>query len=364
MTTVPERWSGSWADNERLAQIADDAGIDFLLPIGRWKGYGGSTDYQGASFETISWATGLLACTSRITVFGTVHVPLFHPLVAAKLMVTADHVGRGRFALNVVCGWNEGEFAMFGVDPHDQPGRYRQGQEWLDIVRAAWTKDDFDFSGEFYALRGVRENPKPYGGTLPVTMNAGQSADGRAFALRNCDAFFTSMKFSADLGPIAADVLRVREEGRRWNRDVQVFTNGFVVCRPTVREAEAYVRYAFEESADWEAVDGYMAMRDLSGMSDPEKARIRAGYPKGVIGALIAGDPDTVAERFAGMASVGLAGAAISFVNDAAELPYFCDEVLPRLRRLGLRDAAPTSAAPRRADSRQPTCPSISPTAP
>jgi len=26
-----------------LAQLSDEAGIDFLLPIGRWKGYGGDT---------------------------------------------------------------------------------------------------------------------------------------------------------------------------------------------------------------------------------------------------------------------------------------------------------------------------------
>ena len=53
--------------------MADEAGIDFLLPIGRWKGYGGETDYQGATYETITWASGLLAQTSRITIFGTVH---------------------------------------------------------------------------------------------------------------------------------------------------------------------------------------------------------------------------------------------------------------------------------------------------
>ena len=41
ITTVPERWSGNWEDNLRLAQMADEAGIDFLLPIARWKGYGG-----------------------------------------------------------------------------------------------------------------------------------------------------------------------------------------------------------------------------------------------------------------------------------------------------------------------------------
>src|SRR5476649_326174 len=101
VTKVSERWSGNWVDNLRLALMADDAGIDFMLPIGRWKGYGGDTDYQGETLETITWASGLLAATKRITVFGTVHAPMFHTLIAAKQFVTADHIGGGRFGLNI-----------------------------------------------------------------------------------------------------------------------------------------------------------------------------------------------------------------------------------------------------------------------
>ena len=63
VTMAPERWSGDWADNLALARMADAAGIDFMLPVGRWKGYGGESDYQGATFESVSWATGLLAKT-------------------------------------------------------------------------------------------------------------------------------------------------------------------------------------------------------------------------------------------------------------------------------------------------------------
>jgi hypothetical protein len=37
-TKVPERWSASWPDCLKLARMADAAGIDFMLPIGRWKG--------------------------------------------------------------------------------------------------------------------------------------------------------------------------------------------------------------------------------------------------------------------------------------------------------------------------------------
>src|SRR3974377_473519 len=58
-TTVPERWSASWPDCLRLARMAEDAGIDFMLPIARWKGYGGDTDFHGATLETVTWAAGL-----------------------------------------------------------------------------------------------------------------------------------------------------------------------------------------------------------------------------------------------------------------------------------------------------------------
>ena len=123
-TKVPERWSASWPDCLQLARMADEAGIDFMLPIARWKGYGGDTDFHGSTLETITWAVGLLSATERMTVFGTVHAPLFHPLIAAKELVTADLVGEGRLGLNLVVGWNEGEFEMFGVTQREHAARY------------------------------------------------------------------------------------------------------------------------------------------------------------------------------------------------------------------------------------------------
>src|SRR6478672_10715926 len=58
---TPERWLADWASCSKMANIADEGGIDFILPIGRWKGYGGPTNFQGVTFETVTWASGLLA---------------------------------------------------------------------------------------------------------------------------------------------------------------------------------------------------------------------------------------------------------------------------------------------------------------
>jgi dimethylsulfone monooxygenase len=339
VTLVPERWSGSWPDNVRLARMADDAGIDFLLPIGRWKGYGGDTDYQGATFETVTWACGLLASTRRITVFGTVHAPLFNPLIAAKEFVTADHIGEGRFGLNVVVGWNEDEFEMFGVTQRDHERRYAFAEEWLEAVKRAWgPENDFDFAGQYVRLAKVRAKPKPYGGSRPLIMNAGASATGRAFALRNCDAFFTQASLrSAE--ETAQRVREVKAEAANYGREIDVYTVGVVTCRPTVREADDYYRHCTLDNADWSAVDLILAKKNISRDSVGEAMfnQQRINYANGMGGVPVVGDPDSVAAQLAALSAAGLRGIAVSFVNYLDELPFFCAEVLPRLTQMGLR---------------------------
>jgi alkanesulfonate monooxygenase SsuD/methylene tetrahydromethanopterin reductase-like flavin-dependent oxidoreductase (luciferase family) len=314
-----------------------------MLPIGRWKGYGGDTDYQGATWETVAWACGLLAKTERLTVFGTVHAPLIPPLITAKGFVTADHIGEGRFGLNVVCGWNEGEFEMFGATLRDHEMRYEYAQEWLDIIKLAWSApDDFDFDGAFFNLRRVRAKPKPYGRTRPLIMNAGASPTGQSFAVRNCDALFSHVSGVERLADTAGHIRAVNALARQAGREIDVYTVGVVTCRPTVREAEAYWRHCIVDNADWAAVDNILAMRNITPATHgPEEfGRLRKHQANGMGGLPLVGDPDTVAQQMARLAEAGLAGIAVSFVNYLDELPYFCAEVLPRLARLGLR--APT----------------------
>lgn len=341
ITKVPERWSGNWPDNLRLARMADEAGIDFLLPIGRWKGYGGETEYQGETWETIAWATGLLAATSRITVFATVHAPLFHPAIAAKQFVTADHIGEGRFGVNIVCGWNEGEFRMFGATRHEHDARYEQGQEWIDIIRAIWdSEDEFDFDGTFFHMEGVRSRPGPYRGSHPVTMNAGASPAGKAFAVRNCDALFNTPVGADRLDVLAASVKETNALAAQHDRALDVYSVGVITCRPTMKEAEEYHRHCIVDEADWSAVDNILAMKNVSPetVGEEEFQRRRRHQAHGMGGIPIIGDPDRVAAELAAFAGAGLRGLGVSFVNYADELPFFCDEVLPRLERMGLRE--------------------------
>jgi alkanesulfonate monooxygenase SsuD/methylene tetrahydromethanopterin reductase-like flavin-dependent oxidoreductase (luciferase family) len=339
VTLVPERWTGNWEDNLKLARMADEAGIEFMLPVGRWKGYGGDTDYMGTSLETITWATGLLASTKRLIAFGTVHAPLFHPLIAAKQFVTADQAAEGRFGLNIVVGWNEDEFQMFGVTQREHEARYDYAQEWLDAIKMAWgPQDDFDFDGRFIKLKKVRAKPKPYGGTRPLIMNAGASPTGRAFAIRNCDAFFTQASRTS-MDETAQRVKEAKDDAKSQGRELDVYAVGVVTCRPTQKEAEEYYHYATIENADWSAVDGILGKKNISvaTVGEEEFQRQRHHYAHGMGGLLMVGDPDQLAKQLAELSHAGLRGIGFSFVNYLNELPYFCDEVLPRLERMGVR---------------------------
>jgi alkanesulfonate monooxygenase SsuD/methylene tetrahydromethanopterin reductase-like flavin-dependent oxidoreductase (luciferase family) len=340
-TQIPERWSGSWPDNLRLARMADDAGLDFMLPLARWKGYGGDTDYQGTALETFTWTSGLLASTQRITVFATVHAPLFNPVIAAKACITADHIGNGRFGLNLVVGWNEDEFAMFGVQQRQHEQRYEYGQEWLDAVKLMWSpQEDFDVDGKYIQLKGVRIKPKPIGGVRPLIMNAGASPVGRTFAVRNCDAFFIQASRVAN-EETAGNVKKAKDLAAEHGRAIDVYTVASVTCRRNRREAEEYYHYAVIDNADLSAIDGLLALKDITRQTvgAEEFERQRRLYAIGYSGKPLIGDADDIAMALADLSATGLAGIGISFVNYLDELPFFCDEVLPRLERLGLREA-------------------------
>ncbi|XRQ06948.1 LLM class flavin-dependent oxidoreductase [Actinomadura welshii] len=347
ITNAPERWHATWDNNLRLARLADEKGIDFLLPVARWTDWGPDTDFHSSALDPLVWASGLLAATSRLRVFSTVHTAFHHPVVAAKQLATADHLSKGRIGLNIVAGWHAPEYEMFGLTlPDDHDTRYGLAQEWWDVVKRIWSTDEpFDHEGEYFQLKHVVGRPKPYNGhSLPV-INAGSSAQGRGFAARNADRAFTVVGGPADGAEI---VKAIREEAASYGRTVGVFTLGHVVCRPTKAEAEDFLRYYADEQADWPAVEEVMRLQGLhaqsftSEMLQVYRGRFAAGHGS----CPLVGDPDTVADGLAEFASAGFDGIALSFLNYADELGYFADEVMPRLRARGVLSSDTKETAP------------------
>ena len=340
MTKIEERWDSSWDNNLKQAQLTDEAGLEFQLPIARWIGYGGDTNFQHNVLETLTWAAGLLAQTKNITIFATTHTGFHNPVIAAKQLATLDQIGHGRAGVNIVCGWNRPEYEALGFKlPDDHETRYCLGQEWYDIVKKCWseTDGDFDWDGEFYQLKGVHSYPKPVNGTIPV-FNAGGSKEGKAFATRNANYLFTPV---IEHEKSRADIRELKQQAGALDREVGVFALTYVVCRPTQKEADEFHDYYARDNADWTAVDRVIELMFANAESFPKDVikMLRERMAGGHGGMPLMGTPDKVVEELERLHEIGCAGATLSFVDFAGEFPYFRDEVLPRLEEKGLRES-------------------------
>ena len=339
LTTVPERWRARWDDIVHISRLADEAGIEFILPIARWKGFGGETDARGSSYETLTHGAALAALTKRIAIFSTVHAPLVHPVFAAKALATIDHVSHGRAGLNIVCGWNQPEFDMFGTAQADD--RYAQGYEWYQILTRIFAGGEpFDFTGKYYNLKGVVGAPSTIQQPRPVTMSAAFSPPGREFAIKTSDFLFTTF---AEIDSGAAHIADIRRRGQQAGRDLGVFTTTHVVCRESQQEAEDYYRRYAVELADHGAVDRHMAMKkQFANSHDPHVFdQYRQRFAGGVGTYPLVGTPRHIVDEMVKMHAIGFAGTTLSFVNFRDELPYFIDQVLPLMASAGLRQPRP-----------------------
>ena len=167
-------------------------------------------------------------------------------------------------------------------------------------------------------------------------MNAAGSQEGRQFATRNADFLFC---ICVDPEKSKQEVIDIREQAKKHGRNTGVFTLCHVVCRPTQKEAEDYLHYYADERADWDAVDNLMRLQGMHAQSFPADAlqMLRGRFAAGHGTLPLVGDPDTVARELARVSAAGFAGCTLSFVDYAKEFPYFRDEVLPRLEKMGLR---------------------------
>ncbi len=338
VTKVDERWQNSWDNNLKLVKMCDEAGIEFMLPIARWIGYGGETDFHGGVLEPITWAAGLMAATRHIQIFATVHTAFNHPIVSAKQLASIDQLSSGRLGLNVVAGWNKPEYDAFGVDlPSDHGERYTRAQEWFDYVQKIWSSDTaFDWQGTYFQGTGVYGNPKPVQSNVPI-LNAAASKEGREFAMRNADYLFTPV-FDFDQAKATASEISIA--AAQNNREVGVFTFCTVVCRPTMKEAEDYLDHYANQNADWEAVDYLMKLQGMHAQSfTPEAlAMFRDRFAAGHGGFPLVGTPEHIADLLEQLSATGIAGTTLAFVDYAAEFPYFAENVLPLLEARGLRE--------------------------
>jgi len=104
--------------------------------------------------------------TERVRLGTTVLViPHRHPVLAAKMLATLDHLAPGRVILGAGVGWMREEIELLGA-PFDERGPWTD--EALRVMRACWTDERVRFRGRFFTVPELGFAPKPARGTIPI----------------------------------------------------------------------------------------------------------------------------------------------------------------------------------------------------
>jgi len=340
MTTASGPPEATWSQSVSLVQEAERLGFEAIIPLARWRGYGGANNLGARSFETFTWAAGLAALTSRIQVFATFHVPTVHPVMAAKMVATIDHISGGRFGLNIVAGWQPEEIAMFGSPQRNHDERYEVSDEWTELVKRLWTEPgSFDFSGRFFDAPGAFSEPKPLQQPSPVIMSAGISPAGRNFAAKHAEVVFAAIADPAQTASTVAEIKRLAQD--TYGRQLRVFGRGHITCRETEAEAREAYRYFILEHGDREAGENVLRMlMEHSQTIDYSSAEMRAlveAVVRGYFAHPITGSPEQVVAELSRLAEAGLDGVALTWNDYEEGLEQYGRMLLPLLAEAGLR---------------------------
>ena len=167
-----------YADTLELARLAEQRGFDLFWLA---EHHGASDSYNPALLPFLS---AVAARTDRLGLGTAVMLAPFHnPLRVAEDAAVLDNISGGRLNLGLGLGWVPEEYRMFGVAT---AGRGRRIEEFVEVLRGAWTGERFSHEGRFYPLENVLVRPAPPhpisiylgGGTSKALERAARMADG------------------------------------------------------------------------------------------------------------------------------------------------------------------------------------------
>ena len=339
-STIDGTHKAHWPSIKALAKLHDDMEFEAVVPVARWRGFGGVTNFAGPGFETYTFAAGVGAQTSYPAVVATSHVPLVHPIMAAKQMITIDHISGGRAALNIVTGWNKPEIEMFGIELREHDARYDMAVEWLEIVKRLWTEGaDFDYEGRFYKIAKGYAEPKPIQKPYPPIMNAGGSERGRHFVAKYCDLAFLAPKVReyGALKKMADDYRNLARD--EYDNAIEVWTNAYVVLGETEAEARDYLDEYVNRKGDWEAVTALIDTMGINAKTfTPEQLKaMKAHFIAGWGGFPLVGTKEQIVDMLGKLSGCGFNGVVLTFPRFHDDMVAFRDKVHPLLAQAGLR---------------------------
>ncbi|HWO60972.1 MAG TPA: LLM class flavin-dependent oxidoreductase [Umezawaea sp.] len=349
--TIVERFH---ANRTQGAPAQREPDIDYLAQIARAaeaNGFVGVLTPTGTWCED-AWLTtaALIAETKALKFLVAFRPGVISPTLAAQMASTYQRISKGRLLLNVVTGGDAIEQQRFG-DWHDHDQRYARTDEFLHVVRNAWSGQPFDFSGEHYRVAGatVLASPNP----TPRIYFGGSSDAALPVAARHADVYLT---WGEPPASVAEKIGRVRVLAEAQGRKVRFGVRLHTISRDT--SAEAWLEAAkLLDALDPEQVRKAQSQLGASQSVGQQRmvalhggdlgAGVRGlevhpglwagiGLVRGGAGTALVGSHGEVADLIEEYHSVGVEEFVLSGYPHLEEAYWFGEGVRPELARRGL----------------------------
>ncbi len=323
---------------------AEEFGFDSIWPAEHH-----FSEYGYCASPAVTLAA-LASRTQRIRLgTGVVVLPLNHPVRVAEDFAILDLLSGGRVDLGVGRGYQPHEFAGYGVDQTRSRDMFRES---VEIIQRAWTKERFDYDGEFYQLHNLSVRPKPMQKPHPPIWMASLSAETFQLCGQYGFNLMCAPVFGFDVNTGAAQIEEYRQALREHGRDPAKHEIAALIIT-YVAETEQEALADFRDAVMWyfHTFAKYIAPpKGQPAIKTYEMYTVARDWLQALewdtvvqSGAVVCGSPDQVAERIAQinelcgithyLAWTRIGGLAHSKVLRSMELMR--DRVMPQVRHLG-----------------------------
>jgi probable F420-dependent oxidoreductase len=190
------------------------------------------TEYQQV-LDPLETLTFLAANTQRISLGTSVIDMFFHnPIVLARRLATLDVLSNGRLIAGFGIGWSKDEYEVSGV-PFKQRGE--RADEYLQVLRRAWTDEVVEFKGKFYNIPPSKIGPKPLQKPHPPIILGGFSPNTFSRVIQYADGWLPIAGFGP-LDQLEQGIRGLREGARKAGKEP---SRVIVLTYPNVTEQSA-----------------------------------------------------------------------------------------------------------------------------
>ena len=114
----------------------------------------------GVCPDPLTFSAHLAGATKTIHL-GTavVLLSIHNPVVLAERAAFVDQLSEGRLDLGIGKGHPKLNYAAFGIDPKENEARLYEAH---DLMKAAWSSEEFSFHGRFFNVDNIRLVPRPF----------------------------------------------------------------------------------------------------------------------------------------------------------------------------------------------------------